>query len=123
MDIRPSRPQGGGLMKDHDLMQALRATRRVSDAEISDGVDRHALSALREGITMTDRNQLSTVEVPRRHRRLGRRGLASGALALALVGGGAAYAAYSQWYVGGGADGLTCMTTWLDPLDSEHALE
>ena len=110
-------------MKDHDLIDALRATRRASDDEIARGVDRHALSALREGITMTDRNQLDTIEAPRRGRRLGRRGMAAGALGIVLVGSGAAYAAYTQWYVGGAADGLTCMTKWADPLESEHALD
>lgn len=110
-------------MNDHDLMDALRGTRRGSDTEIARGVDRHALSALREGITMTDRNQTSTVEAPRRGRRLGRRGMAAGALGVVLLGSGAAYAAYNQWYVGGSGDGLTCMTTWQDPADSEHALD
>lgn len=79
-------------MNDHELEQALRTTRRVDDAGIASVTDRHALSALREGILMTDRHIAPSVEAPRRGRRLGRRGLVSGALALALVGGGAAYA-------------------------------
>jgi hypothetical protein len=106
-------------MNDHDLMDAVRSTRRVSDAEISAVTDRHALNALREGITMTDRNQLSTVEAPRRGRRLGRRGMAAGALGVLLIGSGAAYAGYQQWYVGGGADGITCMMTWQDPAGEQ----
>jgi hypothetical protein len=106
-------------MNDHELMDALRATRRASDTEIASGVDRHALGALREGITMTDRNQISKVDAPRRGRRLGGRGMAAGALGIMLIGGGAAYAAYTNWYVGGAADGLTCMTTWQDPLDND----
>ena len=109
-------------MKDHELIDALRTTRRRSDAEIASGVDRHALSALREGITMTDRNQTSTVEAPRRGRRLGKRGMAAGALGLVLIGGGAAYAGFNQWYVGGGGDGLTCMTTWHDPEGTDGLL-
>ena len=110
-------------MNDHELMQALRDTRRVDDAGIATVTDRHALGALREGILMTDRHTPPTVEAPRRGRRLGRRGLVSGVLALALVGGGAAYAAYTQWYVGGGGDGLTCMTTWQDPLEGDGVLD
>jgi hypothetical protein len=111
-------------MNDHDPLDALRAARRVSDAEIAGSVDRQALRALREGITMIDRDQPATLEAPRRGRRLGRRGVSAGALALVLVGGGAAFAAYQQWYVGGGgADGLTCMTTWQDPSDSDEPLD
>src|SRR5690348_16378108 len=91
MGNRSSRHRGD-LMNDHELMQALRDTRRVDDAGIATVTDRHALGALREGILMTDRHTPPTVEAPRRGRRLGRRGLVSGALALALVGGGAAYA-------------------------------
>ncbi|GAB3435447.1 hypothetical protein GCM10027517_04610 [Phycicoccus ginsengisoli] len=98
-----------------DELAALRAMRRVDDAELAAVTDRHALSALREGITMTDRNAAPTVEAPRRGRRLGRRGMAAGALGLVLVGSGAAYATYQHWYAGGALDGLTCMTRWQDP--------
>jgi hypothetical protein len=110
-------------MNDHDPLDALRAARRVSDADIAGIVDRQALSALREGITMIDQGQPATGEARRRGRRLGRRGVSAGALALVLVGGGAAFAAYHQWYVGGAADGLTCMTTWQDPSDSDEPLD
>lgn len=41
-------------------------------------------------------------------------------LSLTLVGSGAAYAGYQQWYAGGGADGLSCFTRWVDPLVSEQ---
>ena len=51
-------------------------------------VDPGALAALREGITMTGRT--TTV---RSMRRLGRRGLLAGGLAVALAGGGVAFAA------------------------------
>jgi hypothetical protein len=94
-------------MNDQDLMEALRTTRRRSDAEIVRGVDRHALSALREGLTMTDRDQTNTTEAPRRGRRLGRRGATAGVLAVLLVGGGAAYAV-SQLDDGPTLDGLNC---------------
>ena len=56
---------------------------------------------------MTDRNQISTVEAPRRGRRLGRRGMAAGALGLVLLGSGAAYAV-SQLDNGPTLDGLNC---------------
>ena len=73
-----------------DELAALRATRWVGDAELA---------------TVTDRNTAPTVEAPGRGRRLGRRGMAAGALGLALVGGGAAYATYQHWYAGGALDG------------------
>lgn len=102
-------------MNDHDLITAVRGTRRVDDARLAERVDRHALLAVRDGITMTDRSAQPAVDRPRWLRRLGRRGVAAGALGLTLVGSGAAYAAYQQWYTGGAADGLTCMTAWQDP--------
>jgi hypothetical protein len=105
-------------MNDHELMQALRDTRRVDDAGIATVTDRHALVALREGITMTDRHTTPTTEVPRRGRRLGRRGLVSGALALALVGGGAAYAV-SQLSDGPTLDTLNCAQSMTVSSDGE----
>lgn len=94
-------------MNDQQLMEALRTTRRVDDAAIATVTDRHALSALREGITMTDRHTAPAVETPRRGRRLGRRGLTAGALGLVLVGGGAAVAV-SSLDRGPVLDGLNC---------------
>ena len=105
-------------MNDHELMQALRDTRRVDDARIATVTDRHALGALREGILMTDRHSPPTVEAPRRGRRLGRRGLVSGALALALVGGGAAYAV-SQLSDGPTLDLLNCAEAITVSSDGE----
>jgi hypothetical protein len=105
-------------LNDHELMQTLRDTRRVDDAGIAAVTDRHALVALREGITMTDRNSTPTTEVPRRARRLGRRGLVSGALALALVGGGAAYAV-SQLSDGPTLDLLNCAEALTLGADGE----
>lgn len=110
-------------LRGDDLMTALRAARPVDDATIAAVTDRHALSALREGITMTDRTTSERATAPRRGRRLGRRGVAAGALGVALIGGGAAYAAYQQWYVGGGGDGLTCMTRWKDPNGTTDRLD
>ncbi|QIM20599.1 hypothetical protein G7075_04630 [Phycicoccus sp. HDW14] len=94
-------------MNDLELMDALRTARRVDDTTIATVTDRHALNALREGITMTDRHTPPTVEAPRRGRRLGRRGLTAGALGVVLVGGGVAYAA-THWDRGPLIDGLTC---------------
>lgn len=105
-------------MNDHELLQALRDTRRVDDAAIATVTDRHALGALREGILMTDRQTTPTVEAPRRGRRLGRRGLVSGALALALVGGGAAYAV-SQLSDGPTLDRLNCAEAMTLSADGE----
>ncbi|WP_239111243.1 hypothetical protein [Phycicoccus sonneratiae] len=94
-------------MNDLELMDALRTTRRVDDPTIATVTDRHALSALREGITMTDRHAPPTVETPRRGRRLGRRGLTAGALGLVLAGTGTAWAV-THWDRGPTLDGLTC---------------
>jgi len=53
---------------------------------------------------------------PRRRSRRGRNVIA-GAVGLALLGGGAAYASYQTWYTGGGGDGLTCVNAWSDDLE------
>jgi len=50
--------------------------------------------------------------------RLTPRGVVAGSLALALAGGGVAYAAARQgWFAtgGGAADGLSCVSEWADP--------
>ena len=91
-----------------DGLAALRATSRVDDAELATVTDRHALDALREGITMTDRNTAPTVEAPRRGRRLGRRGMAAGALGLVLVGGGATAYSVVRQDNGPTLDGVNC---------------
>ncbi len=46
-----------------------------------------------------------------------RRSMLVGALVVALLGGGTAWALsnYAVWYTGGTLDGITCMTTWHDP--------
>jgi hypothetical protein len=106
-------------MNDDDLMLALRATRRVDDAGIAAVTDRHALSALREGITMTERQTAPPVEAPRRGRRLGRRGMGAGALGLVLLGGGAAYAV-SQLDDGPGLDTLNCAEAMTVGSDGVH---
>lgn len=46
-----------------------------------------------------------------------RRTLLAGGLAVALLGGGTAwaYSNYAAWYPGGTLDGFTCLTTWHEP--------
>lgn len=105
---------------DH-LIDTLRASRPLDDRELAAGLDRQALTALREAITLTDRRQPGGVETPAPRPRLRRRTVAAGALGLALVGGGGAYAAYTQLYAGGAVDGLSCMATWTDPLTTDGA--
>ena len=106
-----------------DELVALRAVRRLDDAQVVAVTDRHALDALREGITMTDRNTTSTTEALRRGRRLGRRGMAAGALGLALLGGGAAYAV-SQWGDTPTLDRLNCASSvTLDPQGELHLVD
>jgi hypothetical protein len=83
-------------MNDQLMMDDLRASRRVSDDQISALADRHALTALREGIIMTDRNDSQLVVTPRRGWRLGKRRLVAGGAAavLALTGAATAYAVF-----------------------------
>ncbi|WP_030528109.1 hypothetical protein [Phycicoccus jejuensis] len=107
-------------MNDHEVMTALGSARPVDDETLSAVADRHALQALREGITMTDRHAPPTVETPRRGRRLGGRGLTAGTLGLVLVGGGVAVAA-STWDRGPLLDGISCATA-LEVRDGEVTL-
>lgn len=102
-------------MRDDDVMAQLREANRVSEASLS-RTDRGALDALREGITMTTRPPTPTRAV---RRRFARRGLIAAGLSLTVVGGGAAYAAYTQLYVGTDDDHLTCMTEWA-PSDEGY---
>lgn len=105
-------------MRNDDVLAQLRAVNPVTEADLSP-VDPGALVALREGITMTGR-QLPLPNSSKR--RIGRRGATGAIVTIALLGGGAAYAAHQQWYVGGSlADGITCVTQWADP--TEHTLE
>ncbi|MGV8967784.1 MAG: hypothetical protein ACOH2F_16080 [Cellulomonas sp.] len=92
------------------MLAQLRAVNPVTEAGLS-RVDAVALVALREGITMTDR-QLPLAQSSRR--RIGRRGVTGAIVTVALLGGGAAYAVHQLGYVGGGgaADGITCLTHW-----------
>ncbi|GIL34027.1 hypothetical protein [Phycicoccus sp. DTK01] len=107
-------------MNDHEVMTALRSARPVDDETLSAVADRHALQALREGITMTDRHAPPTVETPRRGRRLGGRGLTAGTLGLVLVGGGVAVAT-NAWDRGPLLDGINCGTA-LEVSDGEVTL-
>jgi hypothetical protein len=109
-------------MNDLELIDALRTTSRVDDATIATVTDRHALSALREGITMTDRHTTPGVETPRRGRRLGRRGMAAGALGLVLAGGGTAWAV-AQLDRGPTLDGLNCAESMTLRPDGDVELE
>lgn len=96
-----------------DPIEALRAADPVRPSDLS-RTDDAAFVVMREGIVMT-----GTARPRPGGRRRRRRTLTAGALALALVGGGTAYATYETWYAGGAGDGLTCMTTWDDPLDGD----
>lgn len=70
------------------------------------------LVALRDGIVLTPRGPAL---VPARKRSV-RRAVLAGGLAFGLVSVGAgAYATYERWYAGGDQDGVTCMTTFVDP--------
>ncbi|EAP99773.1 hypothetical protein JNB_06379 [Janibacter sp. HTCC2649] len=98
-----------------DVMRALRAADPAGLADLT-RTDERAFRALREGITMTTRDAQGKTA------RRGRRALAAGGLAVALVGGGAAYAGYDKWYAGGGDDGgVNCLTTWVDPQSPDVA--
>ena len=96
-------------MRNDDVLAQLRGADPARGADLS-RTDRGALTALREGITMTARTSTST----RPARRLATRGGVALIAGVMLVGGGAAYAAYERLYVGGAADGITCLTQWSD---------
>ena len=51
------------------------------------------------------------------------RAILAGAVAVAMLGGGAAwaYTTYASWYTAGALGGLTCMTAWAEPGDAAHA--
>ncbi|MBD3780359.1 MAG: hypothetical protein IE923_13985 [Micrococcales bacterium] len=86
-----------------DLVTALRAADPLARADL-DRVDPDALLALRTAVLASGARP--AVRGPRRWAR--RAAAVGGALAL-LVGGGAAYAGYQDWYGSdGGADGITC---------------
>ncbi|KGN39580.1 hypothetical protein [Knoellia subterranea] len=107
-----------------DVMDALRAADPATRADLTRTDDR-AFTALREGITMTAREQAGTTK------RRGRRTLVAGGLALALLGGGTAYAGLNGFEVfnnvpatwkGGGTDGgVTCLSVWVDPQSPDAA--
>ena len=97
-------------MRNDDVLAQLRAVDPARGTDLS-RTDRGALVALREGITMTARTSTTTA---RPARRLATRGGVALLAGVMLVGGGGAYAAYERLYVGGAADGITCLTQWSD---------
>lgn len=52
-----------------------------------------------------------------------RRMILTGVLAVAMVGGGAAwaYSTFAAWYTAGALNGVTCMTVWATPGDKQQA--
>lgn len=98
-----------------DVIAELRGQDPARRAHL-DAVDPGALAALREGITMTDRETTETNPEPVRPvrpgaRRLGRRGVLVGGLAVVLAGGGVAYAASHLW---GDAEGAATNTMGIE---------
>jgi hypothetical protein len=86
-----------------DLVAALRAADPLRRTDLT-RVDPDALLAMRTAVMAAEGRP--AVRGPRRWTR--RAAAVGGTLAL-LVGGGAAYAGYQDWYgSGGGADGITC---------------
>lgn len=99
-----------------DVIQALRSAGPAARVDLA-RADERAFTALREGITMTAHD--TEGKTARRERRA----LAAGGLAVALVGGGAAYATFDNWYGGGagsGAGGVSCQSRWVDPLTADE---
>jgi len=87
-----------------------------------DGLDPASLHALRDHIAGRPSAGRSS-STPVRRRRRARRA-AVGGLAVALLGGGVAYASYASlvgWYSGGAGDGLTCVSAWGTDLQAVHA--
>ena len=91
-------------MRNDDVIAQLRAVDPATRTDLS-RIDPGALSALREGITM------SAPEATKRKRQLGRRGLFVAGVSVVLVGGGAAYAAHVEFF-GGDGDGVNCQHVW-----------
>ncbi len=92
---------------DQDAIAALRAVDPARQSDLG-AVDPGAVDALREGIIMT-----GTASPAAHKRRVGRRGALAIGLSTALVGGGAAYAAYQITHgPSAAADGLNCIQTW-----------
>lgn len=98
-------------MRNDDVLAQLRAVNPVTEADLSH-VDPGALVALREGITMTGQR---LPQATRSRRRIGRQGVTGAIVTVALIGGGAAYAAHQHWYLGGAsAEKISCGTQWAD---------
>lgn len=99
-----------------ELAQRLHSLRPDADHQAEWPVHRRAL-------TFQSILNRAAKERPAAPRRIGSRALVAGGLAVALLGGGTAWAAsnYATWYGGGANDGLTCMTDWHDPSSGEEA--
>ncbi|WP_309133355.1 hypothetical protein [Cellulomonas sp.] len=96
---------------NEDLVRRLRAADPAARVALPTAAD----DAMREAIMATDVTTDRTGTVGRRRVR---RGAVVAALATVLVGGGAAYAGFHDWYRGGGGvQGLTCMARWDAPAD------
>ncbi|KQY42850.1 hypothetical protein [Cellulomonas sp. Root137] len=93
-------------MTHDDVIAQLRSADPVAGLDLSH-LDPGAVRALRQGITMTERDSSSTS----RRRRIGRRSTLIAGLSIALVGGGSAYAVHQQWF-GGTGDGPNCQSVW-----------
>jgi hypothetical protein len=93
-------------MREHgtdDLINALRSADPIRRTDLG-RIDPAALTALRDAVPTAEGRP--TVRPVRRW--VGRAAAVGGTLAV-LVGGGAAYAGYHDWYnSSGGADGITC---------------
>lgn len=96
--------------RNHSPLDALRAVDPLQTVDL-DAMDVTGFDSMKEAIVMTG----GTGRPSQRRRRA----WVAGGLALTLLGGGAAYASYDNWYQGGGADGVNCLTTWEDPLDGQ----
>lgn len=95
-----------------DLVRRLRAADPAARVALPTAAD----GAMREAIMATDATATERVGSVRRRRV--RRGAVVAALATVLVGGGAAYAGFHDWYRGGGGhEGLTCTARWGAPAD------
>ena len=98
-------------MRKDDVLAQLRAVNPVTEADLSQ-LDPGALVALREGIPMAGQR---VPQASRSWRRFGRHGVSGVIVTVALLGGGAAYAAHRHWYLGGAsAEKISCGTQWAD---------
>lgn len=108
-----------------DLLEAIESLKPAQDRITHSwyiGRREHTLQQVLTRATTADDPAAKKATPVRAPKHRGRTILA-GAVAVAMLGGGAAwaYTTYASWYTAGALGGLTCMTAWAEPGDAAHA--